>query len=265
MQESWDELEPFKGLPKPKSQFGNEAAEIIWPYTLLLERVVRVHPFTKSIYVYYSQRQSTPAGRLAAATAKSFSREFLIPISFHNSQVYVETEMLLEYSETPWVVVHCLDGRHTMLPVKVEEGASVADNAAALLQTVVRTCEDLGAAVKDAKEVTIALNERPLQNQYIRVNYQWYGDTPEERMSHMVQWDFDPAAVAPRIKQRTRHTLDWMNYDGNLPTHNSVRVNVHRESSRMRRPTATGSPRTFFNSAGSRANARSSKFGGPAR
>lgn len=260
MRESWDDLEPFKGLPKPKAQFGNEAAEVIWPYALLLEHVIKVHPYTKSIYVYYSQRQSSAQGQLAAQVARRVAQEYLIPITFHNSHVYVETEMLLEYSETPWVVVNCLDGTHRVLPVKPLEGQSVSGGAQAMLDTIVETCSSMGNAVKDPKEVMRMLSERPLQNQYVRVNYQWYGDTPEERMSHLVKWDFDPEDVVPQLHSRTKHVLDWMNYDGNLPTHNSVRVNVHREAARMRKPNVVTGPRTFFNSAGSRANARTARF-----
>ncbi|ORC85199.1 uncharacterized protein TM35_000371720 [Trypanosoma theileri] len=262
MREGWDELEAFKGLPKPKRQFGNEAAEVIWPYALLLERVVKVHPFTKSIYVYYGQRQSTPQGKLATDTARRFAREFLIPITFHNSHVYVETEMLLEYNETPWVVVHALDGTQKLVPVRPAEGEDVAAAVTRLLGDVVSACDSLGAAVKDPKAATRALNERPLQQQYLRVDYQWFGDTPEERAQHLVQWEFDPTEVTPLLRNRTRHVLDWLNYDGNLPNHNSVRVNVCRERSRLRRPQTVGGPRTFYNSAGSRANARASRFGG---
>ncbi|RNF21308.1 hypothetical protein TcG_02959 [Trypanosoma cruzi] len=263
MREGWDELEAFKGLPKPKQQFGNEAAEIVWPYAVLLERVVKVHPFTKSIYVYYAQRQSTPLGKLAAETAKRFAREFLIPITFHNSQVYVETEMLLEYNETPWVVVHALDGGQRILPVHpAAEDTSIDAGVTQLLREVVKTCEALAAAVANPKEVTRMLNERPLQNQYVRINYQWFGDTPDERCSHLVRWDFDPAEVEPIMRQRTRHVLNWLNHDGNLPNHNSVRVNVFREKTRLRSPRTTSGPKTFFNSVGSRANARSSRFGG---
>lgn len=263
MRETWDELEPFKGLPKPKAQFGNEAAEIIWPYSLLLERVLKVHPFTKSIYVYYAQHQFTAEGRAAAATARSFAREFLIPITFHNSQVYVETEMLLEYSETPWVVVHCLDGAVRKIPVRAAaEGATTLESAQTLLAEVVRVCDELGRATKDPRGLTRALNERPLQNQYLRIDYQWFGDTADERMSHLVRWDYDPEAVEPKLRSRTRHVMDWLNYDAALPAHNSVRINVRREAARMRRPNTTQGPRTFFNSAGSRADARYSRFGG---
>jgi hypothetical protein len=260
MRETWDDLEPFKGLPKPKAQFGNEAAEVIWPYAVLLEHVIKVHPYTKSIYVYYSQRQSSGQGRLAAQVAKRVAQEFLIPITFHNSHVYVEAEMLLEYSETPWVVVNCLDGTHQVLPIKPRENQSVKEGAEEVLNTIVQACNAMGNAVKDPKEVMRTLSERPLQNQYVRVNYQWYGDTPEERMSHLVNWDFDPQDVAPQLRSRTKHVLDWMNYDGNLPTHISVRINVRREAARMRKPNVSAGPRTFFNSAGSRANARTARF-----
>ncbi|KAG5490174.1 hypothetical protein JKF63_00293 [Porcisia hertigi] len=260
MREMWDELEPFKGLPKPKAQFGNEAAEVIWPYALLLENIIKVHPYTKSIYVYYSQRQSTPQGERAAQVAKRVSQAYLIPITFHNSHVYVEAEMLLEYSETPWVVVNCLDGTHKLIPVKLQDGETVKDGAEKVLNSIIDACNVMGNAVKNPKEVMRVLSERPLQNQYVRVNYQWYGDTPEERMSHLVKWDYEPEEVVPQLRNRTQHVLDWMNYDGKLPTHNSVRVNIRREAARMRKPNVSTGPKTFFNSSGSRANARTARF-----
>jgi len=262
MKEQWDDLEAFKGLPKPKKQFGNEAAEIIWPYSMLIERLIKVHPFTKSIYVYYSQKQSTKAGEVAAKVAQRFARRSLIPITFHNSQCYVETEMLLEYNETPWIVIHCLDGRQDILAVK-PTSSNVAEAEEALLAEVVQRAEALGAAVQDPKACTRLLNERPLQNQYLRIHYQWFGETPEERMTHLVQWNYDVESVAPKVEHRHKAVLDWLSFDGNLPNHNSVAINVRREAQRLRKPRTTGGTATFFNS-GSRANARHSKFGGGA-
>lgn len=263
MKEQWDEMEPFKGIPKPKKQFGNESTEIIWPYALLMERMVKVHPFTKSIYVYYSQKQATESGAHAAEVAKLFSRKSLIPITFHNSQCYVETEMLLEYNETPWVVVNCLDGRQELIPVK-PSSPNTAEAEEELLMTVVKKCEALGSSVEDAKGLTRALNERPLQNQYLRINYQWFGDTVDERMSHLVRWNFDDVKdVAPKIPRSSRVALDWLSFDGSLPNHNSVKINVGNERRRLRTPTKVQGIATFANS-GSRSNARYSRFGGTA-
>lgn len=269
MKEAWDALEPFQGLPKPKKLLGNEAAEIVWPYVFLLERVIRVHPFTKSIYLYYSHPERhtfSKEGKWAAQVARAFSHVFLIPITFHNSHVYVETEMLLECSDTPWMVIHCLDGRHKVFPIRPApptESCTPASAAAALLPSVVKVCESLGSTVQHPKEITRLLNERPLQNQYVRVNYQWFGDTPEERASHLVQWEFDPESITPILpRSRSRHIMNWLNYDGNLPTAAAVHINVKREKARMQLPRTTGGPRSFFNAAGSRANSRYSKFGG---
>lgn len=264
MRESWDPLEPFQGLPKPKKQLGNEATEIIWPYCVLLERVVKVHPFTKSIYVYYSRWQSTERGKWAAKVAQSFSHGYLIPITFHNSHVYVETELLVEYSETPWIVIHTLDGRHRVLPVRPADRSATttpASAAAELLKEVVQASGELGASTKDPKGTTQLLNERPLQNQYVRVDYQWYGDTPEERASHLVKWDFEPRDVEPVMRSRNRHVMDWLNFDGRLPTAAAVHANVRREQSRLQAPRTTGGPTSFFNARGARANARHSRFG----
>lgn len=265
MKEQWDELEPFKGIPKPKKQYGNEATEIIWPYALLIERLIKIHPFTKSIYVYYPQHALTSQGAAAVEVAKYFSRRSLIPLTFHNSQCYVETEMLLEHSDTPWIVVHCLDGRSEILPVRVAEGATsnVAAAEESLLKEVVHVASNLGSSVVDPVACTRMLHERPLQNQYLRVNYQWFGDTPEERMSHLVRWDFDPQDVAPRVERRSKAVLDWLSFDGNLPNHNSVKINVRRESTRLRNGKQSGGVQSFFNS-GSRSNARHSRFGGAA-
>lgn len=265
MQETWDPLEPFQGLPKPKKLLGNEAAEIIWPYVVLLERVVKVHPFTKSIYVYYGHMQSTERGKWAAKVARAFSHGYLMPITFHNSQVYVETERLMEYNDTPWIVIHCLDGRHRVMPVCPElpsEGVTPATAAAELLGQVVQACEELGSQVENPREITRLMNERPPQNQYLRVDYQWFGDTPEDRTSHLVTWDFELSDVEPVLRSRTHHVMDWLNFDGNLPTAAAVHVNVKREKARMQAPRVTGGPKSFFNSIGSRANPRHSKFGG---
>lgn len=263
MKEQWDDLEPFKGIPKPKKQFGNEAAEIIWPYALLMERLIKVHPFTKSIYAYYPQRALTAQGTAALEVSRRFARRSLIPITFHNSQCYVESEMLLEHSDTPWVVVHCLDGRTEVLPVRVapEHAQNISVAEEILLKSVVQLTERLGSSVADPAACTRALNERPLQNQYLRINYQWFGDTAEERMSHLVRWDYEPNDVAPKIARRSKAVLDWLSFDGSLPNHNSVKINVAREGARLRGPRTTQGIKTFFNS-GSRSNARSSRFGG---
>lgn len=264
MKEQWDDLEPFKGIPKPKKQFGNEATEIIWPYTLLMERLIKVHPFTKSIYVYYPQHALSPQGAAAMETAKQFSRRSLIPLTFHNSQCYVETEMLLEHSDTPWIVVHCLDGRSEILPIRV--AADAVDNITAsednLLRDVVQIASKLGSSVVDPVACTRMLHERPLQNQYLRINYQWYGDTPEERMAHLVKWDFETQDVMPKVERRAKAVLDWMSFDGNLPNHQSVKMNVAREGKRLQTGKSSGGVKSFFNSAGSRSNARHSRFGG---
>lgn len=269
MHEAWDALEPFQGLPKAKKILGNEATEIVWPYVFLLERVIKVHPFTKSIYLYYSHPEMhtiSTDGMWAAQVARAFSHGFLIPITFHNSQVHVETELLLEYSDTPWIVIHCLDGRSEVVPIRPSPptpNCTPASAAADLLSSVVKVCESLGATVQNPKAMTRALNERPLQNQYVRVDYQWFGDTPEERASHLVQWDFDPEGLTPIIpRTRARHILNWLNFDGNLPTAAAVHVNVKREKARMQLPRTTSGPRSFYNSLGSRANPRYSKFGG---
>lgn len=268
MREMWDDLEPFQGLPKPKNVLGNEACEVIWPYAILLEREVKLHPFTKSIYCYYSLHQATKEGEWAAKVAQAFSHGHLVPITFHNSHVYVETELLLEYSETPWLVIHCLDGRHRLLPVKpkmnpdTDENVTAVSAAASLLDEVVDACEALGNSVESPRSMYRLLNERPLQNQYLRIDYQWFGDTPEERNAHLVQWKFDLEDVKPVLRSRSRHIMNWLNYDGNLANAAAVHINVKREKARMQVPRNTGGMKSFFNASGSRANPRHSKFGG---
>lgn len=87
--------------------------------------------------------------------------------------------MLLEYNETPWVVIHCLDGRSKLLSVNAASDKNPTQNVSTLLADVVTACSQLGETVNNPKEITRLLNERPLQNQYIRINYQWFGDTAE--------------------------------------------------------------------------------------
>ena len=265
MKDQWDDLEPFKGLPKPKKQFGNEAAEIIWPYALLMQRVAKIHPFTKSVYVYYPYKQQTAEGKFAAAVARSFARAWLTPITFHNSQVYVEAEMLIEYGETPWVVLHSLDGTHKIVPVESREMPAVESEATEfLLKKVLSVAEEMGRNIANPKEATLALNDRPLQNQYLRINYQWFGDTPEERMSHLVSWNLDPEALAPpKVEYMRNKGLNLLNFDGNLPTDNMVGVNAHREAKRLRTSRDTAGKASFLNSP-TRSNARFSRFGGNA-
>lgn len=252
MQEKWDAYEAFKGQPKPKKQFGNEACEIIWPYTVLLENIINVHRFTKSIYVYYPQRQETRDGAFAAAVAKRFSHQYLAPITFHNAQCYVETEMLVEYGEVPWVVIHCLDGKHEIVPIKFKapsssfggsggQQSSATSNssngteeqgnlneryfspidvkmaAEELLNIIVSKADALGNAVSNVAATATLLHDRPPQNQYLRINYQWYGDTIEERSTHLVHWNWDESKVIPSTKFKDSDVRDRLNYDGRYP------------------------------------------------
>lgn len=219
MKDEWDELEQFRSLPKPKKQFGNEAAEIVWPYAVLLENVIRVHPFTKSIYCYYGQKQMTALGKEATNVARRFARECMTPITFHNSQCYVETEMLLEYNETPWIAIHCMDGTHRLVPVNIAKLQEMGeeDVKTALLRKVLQEADEMGTAAKNTSHLYALLNERPNQNHYVRVDYQWMGVTPEERMQHTVQWIDDPSTVEPKIRNREFHTCNWLNNDSNLP------------------------------------------------
>ena len=268
MQEQWDELEAFKGQPKPKKQFGNEACEVIWPYCMLMENVVRIHRFTKSIYVYYPHKQSTKDGAFRAEVAKRFSRECLIPITFHNTQCYIETEMLVEHGETPWIVMHCLDGAVKILPISMKASDFGAGDVLAakdaLLVQVLETAHEMGEAVADVHKVASVLNERPPQNQYVRVDYQWFGDTPEDRMTHLIKWDFDGRSATPGTSTRfpqqvMRERLNSeINFSvGGKPTR-SMGKNI-----RMR-PYIGGGTASFLNGQGKRQNARYSPAGGAA-
>ena len=235
MKGEWDDLEKFRHLPKPKKQFGNEGAEIVWPYAVLLQNAHHVHRFTKGIYVYYPQTALTDFGVRAIAVAKAFAQRCLTPITFHNSQCHCEGEMLLEHGDTPWVVVHCLDGRHRTVVVDnsifgalaVADAAKtpaptlvtmpdVADGVAALLQQVQVAAAALGDSVDDVRAVKRLFHERPPQNQYVRVDYQWYGETPEARQAHTVKWmadstDADISDAMPRMRHRTNELLTWLN------------------------------------------------------
>lgn len=264
MKGEWDDLEPFKSLPKPKKQFGNEAAEIVWPYALLLQKYVKVHPFTKSIYVYYGQKQMTEEGKARTEIARRFAWEYLTPITFHNSQCYVETEMLVGYCDAPWVVVHCLDGRSLCIPVDAKTAGGAEATADDLLTTVLAKAQELGAGTKDAAEMFRVYNDRPLQNQYVRVDYQWMGETAEDRMAHLTRWDWNPrdADLVPKVRHRDASLLTWLNADGGLPPAATTRMNMVREKARHRRAKVVTGPRSFFNS-GQRQHATTGRFGGP--
>ena len=272
----WKDLDTWKHLPKAKKLFGNEATEIVWPYAVLLENECHVHPFTKSIYCYYFQHSLTPRGKRRIELARQFARECMIPITFHNAQCYVETEMLLEYGDLPYLVINCLDERQFIFPIYGEsrphefhekassEGSGykedhdtqgkngqgnnppesgiksesqvpsefsygglenenlhlISTNAAKghpegkfplhqyqhtgpytkrdLLREVIAATHFLGNGIRDVTEAWRVYNERPNQNHYIRVDYQWFGETPEERSQHTVQfdWSVDNTEVA---------------------------------------------------------------------
>ena len=284
MEETWDNFEAFKGQPKPKRQFGNEACEVIWPYAMLMENQIHIHRFTKSIYVYYPQRQETADGAFAAAVAKRFSQQYLIPITFHNSQCYVETEMLVEYGEVPWVVIHCLDGKHKILPIRSRAPAATAAEGAAasssssgaaaasfapidvkaaaedVMNDVVAAAEELGNSVANVGATLTALHERPLQNQYLRINYQWYGDTQEDRSSHLVQWNFDPKKTLPTTKYVDAGVRNRLNIDGRYPVANGSKANAMAQRGRIVRGAGDGTGAGALRSGqGARQNARYSQ------
>lgn len=277
LKDEWDDLEQFRSLPKPKKQFGNEAAEIIWPYAVLLENVIRVHPFTKSIYCYYGQKQLTGAGVAATEVAKRFARECLIPITFHNAQCYVETEMLLEHNDTPWIVVNCIDGSHSIVPVTAADvsadDSTVGGDGAArtesseedaktrLLRRVLREAEELGRNARNPAELFAALNERPNQNHYVRVDYQWMGTTVEERMRHTVQWFDSPDEVAPRVRGAEYHAANWMNADSrDLPFGPGHAAMAHKYKSSIVKSRPSGIQQ-FLKGAGGRASPQSNRAG----
>lgn len=211
MKAEWDDLEQFRSQPKPKKQFGNEAAEIVWPYAVLLENVIKIHPFTKSVYCYYGQRHLTPAGEASNQLAIRLARECLIPITFHNSQCYVETEMLLEYNDNPWVVVHCLDGRQSIVPI-ISSGSP--NEKEELLKRILDTAASMGETVEDPQGMFRVLNERPNQNHYVRVDYQWMGNTAEERMQHTVQWyTEDKSESDEKLRFRDYRSADWLSLE----------------------------------------------------
>jgi hypothetical protein len=252
MGEEWDDLEQFRLLPKPKKVLGNEACHVIWPYPTLLEREVKLHHFTKSIYVYYPQHALTQQGEFYRQVAREFSYEHLIPITFHNNQCYVETEMLVEYNDTPWLVINCLDGRHEIVPVAESTVTGVDDKAPrsvrveqghrALLERVLQTAEKLGSSVEDPNRLMVELHNRPLQNQYVRIDYMWTGRTREERAQHLVQWTDDDAAQQPTMRNRQGRLLSWLNVDSDeYALHQQQLGLVHKERKRLATPNKGGS------------------------
>jgi hypothetical protein len=59
-------------------------------------------------------------------------------------------------------------------------------------------------------------HERPPQNQYVRVDYQWWAETEEARQTHTVQWldraDDDTLSDAmPKMRRRNNQMLSWLN------------------------------------------------------
>jgi len=255
MAEEWDDAEAFRSLPKPKKVLGNEACHAVWPYPWLVERQVSVHLYTKSIYVYYPHKALTAAGELHKEAAKQFSYEHLIPITFHNPHVYVETELLVEHGDTPWVVVNCLDGRHRIVPVDASVlnadagvdpeapfAVQVQQGHQALLQRVLATAEELGASVTDKGKVTHELTTRPVQNGFVRVDYMWVPSRHEDRNAHLVQWTDDDSSKRPLVRDRDNRVHTWINVDDeSVPLAASVAQTGKRENRRVRRSKAMGS------------------------
>jgi hypothetical protein len=256
MENAWDDAEKYAHLPKPKKLIGNEACEVVWPYAVLLENVIKIHPFAKSLYCYYPQHALSEEGANAAHLARRFSRECMIPITFHNSQCYVETEMLLEHGDTAWIVVHCLDGRHEIVCVnkvlddlkkqyrKEKNGGAVETTQdaekAALLGAVLACASSLGASAKNPSDLMLQLNTRPLQNSFVRVDYQWMGDTAEERQAHLVRWvDPDERGVQPMMYQRDERVLEWLNAQGDRGTDQSLGTQPHLYKTRTGESAAT--------------------------
>lgn len=243
MGQEWDDLEPFRALPKPKKLLGNEACHVIWPYPWLIERTIKIHRFTKSIYVYYPHRSLTPTGETLRLIARHFSYEHLIPITFHNSQCYVETELLVEHSDTPWVVVNCLDGRSKIVPLtksllhdeSLPTFKQIEDGHRELLNLVVSAADELGSTVKDVQATNYEFQTRPLQNAYVRVDYMWVPDRVEDRNEHLVQWTTDDASKKPLVRARDAAVHSWLNNDPeNLPLSDSVTNTQTRDKRRLK-------------------------------
>jgi hypothetical protein len=241
MKGEWDANEPFRNQPKPKKLFGNEITEVVWPYSLLVENTVHLHPFTKSIYCYYPWKPLTPQGKDAINLMRDFTRRSLIPITFHNASCYVEAEMLIEYGDTPWAVVHCLDGNHVKVPVTDAMVQQSKEKPDVLLRTIMTEAKVLAEAVAAPDEVWRAYDERPIQNAYVRVNYQWMGDTTEERNQHHVEWYDAAEGKIPTAYQRAKKIQNLLNVDGGLPVSPHLRAQMHFERRSFNKPRPTGS------------------------
>jgi hypothetical protein len=262
MADEWDDSEAFRSLPKPKKLMGNEACHAVWPYPWLVERAVQLHLYTKSVYVYYPHKALTSKGETFNEIAKQFTYEHLVPITFHNAHVYVEAELLVEHGDTPWVVVHCLDGRHKVVPVDLSTinadsgvdpeapaAVQVQQGHRALLAKVIATAEELGSSVTDKGKVSHELAARPVQNGFVRVDYMWVPERFEDRNEHLVQWTSDDAAKRPLVRHRDGRLHQWVNLDDeSKPLADSTSQLGLREKMRTMRPKAVGSVNAFHTS-----------------
>ena len=291
----WDAPENFKHLPKPKKIIGNEASDIVWPYAILLENEVRIHPFIKSIYCYSYQLSLTKTGLHKNNLAKHFARQCMIPLAFHNAQCYVESELLLDYGDSPFFVIHCLDGTSTIIPIlffntriagisgvqkmrsgkqmnkeslpleRPETGASYTHLN--LLKDIQAIADYIGNSVEQPQDIWSMYNNRPPQNSYLKINYQWLGDTERERAFHSLnyQWLWGDSPVpmpsTPHREARTSMALDQV--PNKIPE--VVRLTKSTRRSMLGSNQLNAGQLAFARNADTRAFSGGSRLGAPTR
>ncbi|KNH07603.1 hypothetical protein XU18_1697 [Perkinsela sp. CCAP 1560/4] len=297
----WDDPENFKHLPKPKKLIGNEATEIVWPYAVLLQNQLSVHPLTKSIYCFYFQYSFSPEGKQRNTLARNFARECLVPITFHNPQCYIESEMLLDYGEVPFLILHCLDENSVVIPIVegatlqaginavMEMRRSARDLSSASETTPVnsaKSCRDtqkytkkdlaadvqqitevIGDSVVNPSEVWRTYHDRPLQNAFLKVNYQWFGEARQEREQHLAcyQWPWDEEEVQkPIISNRaTKITMALNQTPRDLPER--LRLPKPARGLKYTNSQLDSKSHSFARHADNRAFSNGSRWGAPRR
>ena len=296
----WDSPEAYDFLPKAKKIVGNEAAQLVWSYATLLQNKFLVHPFTKSIYCYYFQYSLTQEGERRNNLAKKFARECMIPITYHNSQCYVETEMVLDYGDVPFILIHCLDESTVHVPIilyktrgaglksvshargiktnqvdnlceinyrRAQRNSSEEYTKQQLTEDLSAITETLGNSVSNPDEVWRLLHDRPLQNSYLKINYQWFGESSQEREQHRVQyhwaWNNEPIPIPSLSERHTKTSLSL----NQMPASVSEKVHVSKRThgSIPNKSQLNNGEVIFARNADTRAFSGGSRWGSPMR
>ena len=90
------------------------------------------------------------------------------------------------------------------------------------------------------------LHARPLQNGFVRVDYQWFGDKPEDRQQHLVKWIDNDEEMEPIMKNRQGALHTWLNTEGRLPIDPALQNLIKFDRRKLKKPRSRGSDPSLF-------------------